>query len=332
MNKLLYYPTILIPGHWLKKAVFFSDQISSIYPYGFTPEESLYEKQLLAEMEYLKSLGIYNYTRPEDLDMKTFNQLLKDIKSFCDTDMITNLRNNFKDSKRKYEIYNTKLNNEIIRFLIDNKVAESDKYGSSILLEENIALKYMSLLASYSAQNCSYSISTDSLMNQEILFQDYDLLEHNNYLDMVINKIPYPSELTPLEDIINFKKQNRKLLLDYRLFLNNWLLKLKNDQSFDTLNTFNDEIERLNLEIRGTAKSSKLKLTFDTIEVLIQLTGDVAINNHLKQLSENNLEAIVARAGINIAAKKIKSVFNKSNLVEGSPHNYLLKAKFDGIL
>lgn len=70
---ILYYPTINIQdGAWLRNAILYWDEVSSIVPYENYPDFS-------PELLYLKELGVYKAVYPQDLFYSEFAE------DFCDS-------------------------------------------------------------------------------------------------------------------------------------------------------------------------------------------------------------------------------------------------------
>ena len=70
---ILYYPNINIPdGSWLRNALLYWDEVSSIVPYENYPDFS-------SELLYLQKLGVYKAIYPQELFSSEFTE------DFCDT-------------------------------------------------------------------------------------------------------------------------------------------------------------------------------------------------------------------------------------------------------
>lgn len=122
MDQVLYYPSILIPNEWLKKTILFSDKISSIYPKDTWIINDTEENLSLSNMEFLMSLGLYEKTKPEDLDIFTHREIFKDLAHVLDESLLVAARERYRKTRSSYEIYLSKMNYEVIDFLIDNKL------------------------------------------------------------------------------------------------------------------------------------------------------------------------------------------------------------------
>ena len=78
---ILYYPTINIQdGTWLRNAILYWDEVSSIVPYENYPDFS-------PELLYLKELGVYKAVYPQSLFFSEFaedfcNSIVKRISAY----------------------------------------------------------------------------------------------------------------------------------------------------------------------------------------------------------------------------------------------------------
>lgn len=328
MNKLMYYPSILIPSEWIKKAILYTDEISSIYPYSFTSVEGIRERQSLADMQFLEAEGLYRYSRPEELSSDKFNRILSDLIIDFDESKLKILRENFKSDVVKYEIYKSKMDGEIGRFLVSNGLAKNNDFhcnGNSLVVEKETALKYMSLLATYSVFELgNYNVATDTIQHQSTLFTG-NIKNGENYMQIIFNKIPQPIESVSLEDIIAFKKRHRNELLEYRSFINNNVKILNKDSSIEAFNCFCDDFERYSLEISQMFKSKRIDFSFDALEILAPLVVSGGISYFQNSISPEAILAGVGTAAASIGVKKIRTAFTGSP--RNNPMNYLLEAK-----
>jgi hypothetical protein len=334
MRNILYYPKILIPSEWIKKTILYSDKISSIYPYDTNIIEGTEEKIALSNMHYLKSLGLYEYTRPEELDQLIYQKIFRDFQNALNKNLLQNIRKDFRDKNYSYEIYQRKMNRDIIDYLLENKVAKlDDNFPNSILVEKNIGLLYMSLLAFHSSNtNKRYVPSTDQTGYHNLIFKEHDSsrLDNDHYLSLVMMNIPSPSPKTSLEEIIEFKKKRRKELLLFRKYLNEWTEKLQSEKS--TFNNFMDDFELYNEEISSLMKSSGISIVGSSFSIVLPTLVDLAIQYITGNKLDNNFllansAKLTTAVAINIVKTRFDLASNNKN-----PLSYLHCAKNDGIL
>lgn len=334
MNKLMYYPTILIPSTWLKKAIFLSDEISSIYPYGFSPSlDGQQDKSAFIDMEYLRSEGLYSYSRPEDLTRGVYKSILKDLSEQLNPELLVEVRENFKSNSTRYEIFKSKMDYDIINFLIDNKIAKDFDQNQSILVEETTAMIYMSILACYSAINKKhFTTATNSNVNMKYLFDKSSKLANDYFIEIILENVPQPNDNCSLDDVIKFKKRNQRELLNYRLFLSDWFTRISKDNSSNSVNAFSDDIKRYNIELEKIAKSSKFSFIRGSLEVLIPVITQVVTKSLLGDIDTNDLIETGATTISSIGIKKIKTAVKNTEVINGNPLNYLLNASNEQII
>jgi hypothetical protein len=324
MRQVLYYPGILLPEEWVKKTILYSDKISSIHPHSFNLNacEGQKEKTAVSNMNYLESLGLYEYMRPEELSFITHEKIFKELVSILDKNLILQIRDNYKKHRYSYEIYRSKMSDQVIRFLTYNGIAKSNEpYSDGILVEYNVGLLYMSLLANHSTQiKKEYTTSTDQLSHQNILFEKSDTLNKDYNLNIILNNIPVPSELTSIHDILTFKKKRESELLLFRNYINNWSDRINNGVA--SLNSYKDEFDMYSKEISSLMKEDGIFTNWSTLEIALpsslslgaQWIGDSLDNKDLYSTLISTASAI----GINF----IKSKYGK-NINDKNPLTYL---------
>ncbi len=254
MNKLLYYPSILVPSAWLKRSILYSDCISTICPYNVDNFEGFEENRALADMKYLESCGQFEFSRPERLGYMEFDSILNDLTKYLSKRKLKTIREHFNNSHYSYQIYKGKMDSDIILYLIEEGVAYEDpNVCDSIFVEPGVGLLYMSLLAFYSSQVADdYDTATDKVMNFSRVFGRSNTSEDCSYYsNLLINKLPRPSSNNSLEDIIKFKEQHYQELLHFRIYLNNWVSKIQQNPTHSIINQFEDELTSYSLEIKS---------------------------------------------------------------------------------
>lgn len=331
MRQVLYYPGILIPDYWLKKTILYSDKISSIFPYNTGTIEGERENLALSNMKYLESEGIYEYLRPEDLDKKTYNDVFIDLKNNLDENTLTNIRDEYKEYGRSYVIYRSKMNEDIFRYLLDNKIAKLDReFHDSILVEMNVGLLYMSLLALHSTEvKKEYITSTDAIDHQNLIFERNKNLENDYYLNLMLNEIPSPSPLSSLEDIIKFKENRRDELLLFRKYINDWTSKIQCGTS--NISNFRDDFELYKNQMNEMMKDSGLSIIGSTLEIIIPPLASIVAKYFTDSLDENSVIDITAQTSATFTINRIKSKITNTKKIDGNPLSYLYYAKNNNI-
>lgn len=327
MRNLLYYPTILIPSEWIKKSILYTDKISSIHPYGFSPSEGYKESLAYSDMLYLKSMGLYEFSRPESLSDFHFKIILNELQNYVTEKKMSILRTRFADkSLSKYEIYNAKMDYEIRRYLLKNKLAERFPENDSLLVEFSLGYKYMSLLAAYSSNSRNkYITATNDLAYRDNLFEYSETESNSMAINITMNKLPTPSDVTSLQDIILFKEEYREDLLHFRKFLNKWQMKISRNPSVDVIMAFEDEYERYSIEVLSMYKSSKIQVDYSSLDILLPFLSSTLTAKLLGALDKDAVLIGGASIGTSLLMKSVKSHIDKRKKRVDSPMNYVYR-------
>lgn len=321
----------MIPSDWIKKSILYCDSISSIYPYGFSPDDGIRENQSLADMNYLKSEGLYTYSRPEDLSHREFDKILKELQSRISEDYADELRTNFSSSRVKYEIYKSKLDSEIITYLFEMGLAEESKIGDSILVENDTALTYMSLLSAFSSNiENQYVPATNSNIYKNILYPSNPELVNDNSMSIIFDKLPSPDTKNSLEDIIRFKNKYPNDLLHLRGFITEWTNRLKSSPNNTTINAFDDEFGRLTSDFKRMYASERLSWTLDSLEILVPfvITTAFMLNNENIDFDTMKIGGLTTSASL--AINRVRNILTNRNTQ--NPLTYLYEGKRNIIL
>jgi hypothetical protein len=205
------------------------------------------------------------------------------------------------------------MNNDTIRFLLENKIAKSDRYFPwSILVEENVGLLYMSLLATHSSGN-TYSTSTDTTTNQSILFEHSDQLKQENLINLILNDIPSPSEYATIEDILKFKHNRREDLLRFRMYIESLIHKIREGGNFESIL---DEYEFFSNEIRKMMGESKLPVLGGTLEIVLPTVFSLASQQILG--GSDDVVAGIVGVTTTLIIKGINAKFQTNNQYNGN--------------
>lgn len=331
MRNMLYYPTILIPSDWMKKSILYCDKLSSIYPYGISPVEGILESQALSEMNHLKSEGMYSYSRPENLNDTDFENILQDLQMRIPEAKLKKLQVNFTTNNCKYEIYKSKLDYDIIQYLISEGLAADSGIGNSLLVEKEVALTYMSLLSAFSSNlENQYISATDSEVYKNILYPSSEDLVSKNSMSIILNKLPSPDISNSMEDIIYFKKKHNSDLLHFRRFLSEWTHKLYENPSVEVLNTFDDEFDRYTIEFNKIFKSERMNCILDSFEIVLPYSISTAytLNSIAPDIDSIAIGGISTVASV--LTHGVRNIFGKEK--SSNPLTYINRARRDNII
>lgn len=298
-----------------------------------------YESRLESELLFLDKAGIYEFTRPDDLRPTTFSDITNDLVNAYNHDALEKLRHRFNNPKEpNFYIYLSKCGDEVISFLKDEHLVHFKR--GTMIVEKSLGLHYMSLLANYATlDKPGYSVGTDSEKYKSILFEvqpnTNKLNNTETCINMILNKIPQPSATTSFEDIINFRNTYRKELLDYRILLSDYILKLKSTNMDSVqVNKINDEFERYNIELEQMMKAARFPMNWGVLEVLApplsRMIADSLAGGSSGALA-TILESPLIPTGISLTLTKIKRKFG-FNSAPSKEISYLYHAAKENIL
>ena len=227
---ILYYPNInILDGAWLRNAILYWDEVSSIVPY------ENYE-DLSPELSYLQDKGVYTAIFPQDLFFSAFAE------SFCDAIVkrITAYDQSIAkghDAGRakqvrihKKKIYAPalhklihckKLPSSLMSFFTEKRFINDYDTDGWMEIDSNIANIYMRTLAEYSIKcsNKDIVLGTDTAThNREI----YNSARNRTNLQTqcckisIENFLPQPSMDVSYEDILLFKTRRKDELCAFK--------------------------------------------------------------------------------------------------------------------
>jgi len=248
MNRaILYYPTINIPSaSWLRHAVLYYDEVSSIVPqawenrdlFGYSPD-----------IQYLMDENQFRPRRPEDLVFddargeafdafrEEFSQLISD-PLYDRRKRISRLNYRLHRDKMVLpatsKIHRNKVADSIYNLLEEKGLVSGDDSEDWLQMEEHTALVYMSLLAKYLA---------DIDGDQTTIGTDHGFYERQNFRRVSANKgfpvvsvnlssiLPSPRANVPLERIIDFKRKRADNLMHFKKMLSDFHVNIAKCQS-----------------------------------------------------------------------------------------------------
>ena len=225
---ILYYPTINIQDSaWLRNAILYWDEVSSIVPYenylDFSPE-----------LLYLQELGVYKAVYPKELFFSEFAE------DFCDS-IVRRIsayetrpingriqKGRVRVHKNKiyapalYElIHYRKLPPQLLDYFGDKKYINDYSTDGWMEMDSKIAQIYMRTLAEYSIKCSSKDIvlGTDtSTHNREIYSPSRNRWDQETQCCKINieNFLPQPSMDVSFEDILEFKSKRKDELNAFR--------------------------------------------------------------------------------------------------------------------
>lgn len=366
MNRtILYYPTIDIPsGSWLRHALLYWDEVSSIVPRS---HDNNIISELSPDIHYLMSEGQFRAIKPEDLVYKkdnweAFYRFLEEFKEIVQSISFKQfvIRRNASSFSRIHidklgrtsfaRIHNNKMTDGVFDFLREHGLAERDKKNYEwVYFEQNTALLYMALLAKYLADIDSEQtiIGTDYVAYEKFNFKRVKADNGFPVVSLNLNKVlPTPKQNVPLERILDFKRKRAANLQHFKKHLSDFQTKISKTKSQaelkETAITFQEGLITGVKDLHAVLGDSKIDSYFKTFKSLINLksptvlaTAGAVISSKLDLL---NLPVNLTSLGLGaIGAIELTGNYielrNKQRAKEReSPFSYIYQAQKHGLI
>jgi hypothetical protein len=215
-NKLLYFPHCNIPENsWTIKSLLYWDNVGIIVPPSFIENPNKHNKFTidLLQTDLIESIFPYNYTHQVKNFDKGFIDLVNDPKF--------PLKKRQKDFSNNYisEIYIQKFGNELLKHLIDLKIAKK-KNRESFYIENRTANLIMLYLASVISKTGNFTPATDEIGNLDMsISQTGSTYTLNKLRDRILDDlIPFPVNPS-LTKLRKFKDKYYHELESFRILI-----------------------------------------------------------------------------------------------------------------
>lgn len=274
----LYYPSISIPEtEWINSVLLYSDEISSIVPshaYEFGDNFPDYIKKLMDNGEYRPVYARYLL----DTSRKEFQKFEERFFKIVDSREFQDLsgKENKTSVKNFFHIYEEKIPYNIRTFLDEKHLIEPKWREGKMLVEENTAILYMSLLAQFVSEVDENLVipCTDDKRVEKIAFKLTD--NKQNSLSLLLEKcLPNPRAGTDVMDIISYKRKHHDELLRFRQFLSKIQERInKSESANEVKEILIDTKEKIELELKDIAKtlsSESIKTVFTSLNSLLKV-------------------------------------------------------------
>lgn len=346
---ILYYPKIDIQdGKWLRNAILYWDEVSSIVPYENYAD-------LSPELLYLQSLGIYNAVYPQDLFFSEFAE------DFCDT-IVRRIKysdyslagNPCSGRTRHARIHKNKIYAPALHELIHYKkippnilsIFEEKRFVNDfnadgwMEIDSKVAQIYMRTLAEYAIKCSSKDIvlGTDTAtQNREI----YNSVRNRNDTQSqccrinIENCLPQPSLDVSYEEILEFKNKRKDELRVFREKIRELETNIYNADSPEQIKHYETQFveswEHCSTDFYKVLKEARITFFLGS---MISLVAIPYVSQQLAQvIGQNNFPAI--ETGLSFVDIGIKYIDYKNKI---SPEksdggfSYIIKANKNGII
>jgi hypothetical protein len=347
---ILYYPQINIhDGSWLRNAILYWDEVSSIVPYenylDFSPE-----------LLYLQELGVYKAIYPQELFFSEFAQdfcdsIVKRISAY-DRPRGRTLNNRIQNSRvriHKNKIYAPvlhelihykKLPPQILDYFEDKRFINNYNTDGWMEIDSKIAQIYMRTLAEYSIK-CSGKdivLGTDTATHSREIYSP-----SRNRIDLqsqcckinIQNCLPQPSMDVSFEDILEFKNRRKDELNAFRAKIRELETNIYNADSPELIRHYEAQFiegwQQCCQDFHKALKDSKITFLLSS---LVSLVGIPFVGQQLSSyIGQDVTSAIQTGAqllNIGIGYYDYKNKISPAKTDGG--FSYIIKANRDGII
>lgn len=333
---ILYYPKINIKdGQWLRNALLYWDNISSIVPYANY-------KNISSDLCFLKNLGVYEAIYPHTL-------LSSEYAIHFEETVIKRILKYEEDSKKVSINYGRRIHNHyelmhykkmsphFYKYLEEKNYIKENRITGWAKVDKKIAQIYMRTLAEFSIK-CSGKdivLGTDNISNnREIygstMYQNDSRCCHLN----IIKCLPQPSCETSFEDILEFKLRRKDEFEAFRKKIREFEENIYSSNSLEEIKHYENKF----VESWGTyyndydkaLKDSKIRFVLGNLCTLIAIPsiGNV-LTEHIGQDFSDTIQlgAGLLQMGINYIDYRNKINPNKTD----GGFSYIINAREEGI-
>jgi len=365
MNRtILYYPTIDVPRKdWLRHALLYWDQVSSI-----VPDDRKIRNRLSGHIDYLIGEGEFRPIKPEDLFhsshnwevMEQFTEEFKETVDAPEFQQFISRRNrvmrpsqihfNKLGGNTTARIHNNKTTHGIFDFLKDRGLAARVKDDYDWLEMENYTgLLYMSLLAKYLADidENHTTIGTDFVSYERFNFKKVNGSQGFPVISFNLNSVlPTPNPNVTIEQIVEFKRLREPNLLHFKKLLSDFQVKISRSKSQGELNeaaiTFKENLVTGVTDLCEVLKDSKIEYRLKTLKSMMNLKSPTALatigaavnsNYHLVKLPfQFTALGVLAVGAIELATNYIENRNKQRVKLRESPFSYIYQAQRHGLI
>lgn len=366
---ILYYPTITLPeGSWIRQAILYWDQISSIVP--MRPDIYKEEAPIIPytpDIEYLANKKVFRPIIPEYFFrlrnyIKKHEEFSDEIKKIIESEQFQ--RYLPKKDKRVFtaRIHEDKISYSIFEWLKKKELAREELGieklagrleggGQWLRFEICTGLLYMALLAKYLADiDVSHTIpATNFKAYESLIFDTADLYQGFACLDVRYrNVLPIPREDVALSDILEFKqkKKNREALLRFRIQLDQLHNSLSVAQNRNAVKQilagFKEKIEEALAELTENLHDFRIETVSGCFKTMVNiksmtLWGTVGVlTGKVSKIADVPIEwalpGLVIMGAIEVGDHLIHRINQQRATLRGSDFAYLYHAQQWGII
>lgn len=346
---ILYYPNINIQdGTWLRNAILYWDEVSSIVPYENYPNFS-------PELLYLQEVGVYKAVYPKDLFFSEFADdfcasIVKRITTY-DRSTIKNRdviqHNRVRIHKEKIYapalhelIHYRKLPPKLLDFFNDKKFINDYNTDGWMEIDSRIAQIYMRTLAEYSIKSSGKDIvlGTDNATHSREIYGDA-----RNHTDLktqcckinIENCLPQPSLNVSFEDILDFKVRRKDELCAFRTKIRELETNIYNADSPELIRHYEAQFiegwQKCSEDFYKVLKESRITFLLGGLVSLVAIpfVGQL-LSKHIGQNVASTIQNGAQLLNIGIGYFDYKNKISPAKTDGG--FSYVIRANRDGII
>ena len=344
---ILYYPTINIQDSaWLRNAVLYWDEVSSIVPYEDYPNFS-------PEVLFLQRSGVYKAVYPQKLFSSEFaedfcNSIVKRIAAYeARTVNTENTNSRVRVHKNKVYapalhelIHYRKLPPQLLGYFENKRYINDYNVDGWMEIDSKIAQIYMRTLAEYSIK-CSDKdivLGTDTFTHSREIYspsRNHANLQAQCCKINIENCLPQPSMDVRFEDILEFKSKRKDELNAFRAKIRELEINIYNADSPELIRhyetQFIEEWQQCSQDYYKALKDSKLAFFLSS---LVSLVGIPFVGQQLSTYIGQDVTPLV-QTGAQLLKIGI-GYFDYRNKISPAKadggFSYIIKANRDGII
>ncbi len=347
---ILYYPKINIQdGAWLRNAILYWDEVSSIVPYERYQD-------LSPELLYLQELGVYKAVYPQDLFFSEFaddfcDSVVKRISAYdrSKTKMLNSEFQNGRVRIHKNKIYAPalhelihykKLPAKLLEYFGDKRFINDYNTDGWMEIDDKIAQIYMRTLAEYSIK-CSDKdivLGTDKATDSRDI---YNASRNRTDLRTQCCKIniekclPQPAMDVSYEDILNFKNRRKDEYNAFRGKIRELETNIYNATSPELIRHYETQFiegwQQCSEDFYRVLKESKIKFILSSLVSLVAIPSvEQQIAQHFSQDITSAIRTAAPLLNIGIGYYDYKNKISPAKTDGG--FSYIIKANRDGII
>lgn len=353
---ILYYPTIDIQdGAWLRNALLYWDNISSIVPYenysDFSPE-----------LLYLQEYGIYKPVFPQDLfyskyapdfmeaivtKLERYKRRSDLSKHRCPNSSIVRIHRNKVYAPALHElIHYRKISPDLLEYLSDSRFINDYNCGGWMEIDARVASIYMHTLAEFVVKCHSEDIvvGTDCYKHQNQFYSRTKPRRTAACISLALDScLPQPSMDVGLEELLDFKNKHKDDLAEFRKKLCQFEKALsectETEQIKFETERFKEAWQSALLKEKKLFLNNRTRFTLGSLYALINIPATAeSINNVLHEIWPDLNEPIASgillggTAAISLGYQFINYRNKINEQRSSSGFSYIIKASQSGII